>query len=220
MNSLGQKQLQEDAENPRLCDFCGESTALLYCRADSAKLCLACDRQVHSTNQLFTKHTRWLLCDRCDSTPATIFCCTDCSVFCQNCDWESHNNNGSFQSLHDRRPLEGFTGCPSVNELLGILGFEDLSKKGLLFGDDCIGTCGQRDGEEDVNSGIESENIYGFSDMLVWETPSVVSLDDFIVSNSSSPGHNFQAMGVPPLPKVCFILQLSTMICDFLSLTK
>ncbi|KAK9945590.1 hypothetical protein M0R45_011098 [Rubus argutus] len=38
----------------------------------------------------------------------------------------------------------------------------------------------------------------GFSDLLVWETPSVVSLDDMIVSN---PAHKFQAMGVPPLPK-------------------
>lgn len=208
MNCAANKQ--QDAVNPRLCDFCGESKALLYCRADSAKLCLACDREVHSTNQLFTKHTRWLLCDACDSTPATIFCRTESSVFCQNCDWESHNNQ-SLQSVHDRRPLESFTGCPSVNELLGILGFENVSKKCLLFGDGDDGIAAAAAAAagglgENVSSysDNEGENIYGFSDMLVWETPSVVSLDDLIMSNSSSPGHSFQAMGVPPLPKVCF----------------
>ncbi|CAL5362035.1 unnamed protein product [Camellia sinensis] len=55
---------EQDQENSktqkRICDFCGESQALLYCRADSAKLCFSCDQQVHSTNQLFTKHTHSL----------------------------------------------------------------------------------------------------------------------------------------------------------------
>ncbi|CAI9108030.1 OLC1v1007539C1 [Oldenlandia corymbosa var. corymbosa] len=190
----------------RLCVFCGEATAVLYCRADSAKLCLACDRQVHSTNQLFTKHTRWLLCDSCDSTPATIFCRTHAAVLCQNCDWDHHNNNSTGQ--HDRRPLEGFSGCPSASELLGILGFDSdvAGKKGAAP----VGKV-----MSDVNNNIErddGENVYGFSDFLVWETPSVVSLDDLIVppqrggdddcsSGGAGGGHAFQAMGVPPLPK-------------------
>ncbi|KAL3531422.1 hypothetical protein ACH5RR_010744 [Cinchona calisaya] len=193
MNS--QKSERGGVGRRRLCDFCGEAMALVYCRADSAKLCLACDRQVHSTNQLFTKHTRWLLCDACDTTPATIFCFTDTSVLCQNCDWENHTNC-SLPAVHDRRPLEGFGGCPSVSELLGFLGFEELSKKALLFGDDSADP-----GEINDNNG---DNIYGLSsDLLVWETPSVVSLDDLIMSNdSSSAGRSLQSiMGVPPLPK-------------------
>lgn len=177
------KEDQEDQQQPqrrRLCDFCGDNTALLYCRADSAKLCFSCDREVHSTNQLFTKHTRWLLCDLCDSSPASILCCTDSSVLCQNCDWESHKQSHS--PIHERRPLEGFTGCPSVSELLSILGFEDLGKKALLYGDS-----------------VSSDGGYGFSDWVIWDTPSVVSLDDLIANNDSAP--NFQAVGVPPLPK-------------------
>ncbi|XP_073040707.1 zinc finger protein CONSTANS-LIKE 13 [Primulina eburnea] len=162
----------------RLCDFCNESTALLYCRADSAKLCLNCDREVHSTNQLFAKHSRCLLCDSCDSSPASIFCCSESVVLCQNCDWETHKD---VRCIHDRRPLEWFNGCPSVSELLNILGFEELGKKSLDLGD-----------------GNDEE----WSDLLVWETPSIVSIDDLIVSNDSSDsGHRFQAMGVPPLPK-------------------
>ncbi|KAL3328677.1 hypothetical protein AABB24_036026 [Solanum stoloniferum] len=170
-----QQQQEQEPQRRHLCDFCGNNTALLYCRADSAKLCFTCDREVHSTNQLFTKHTRWLLCNLCDSSPASILCCTESSVLCQNCDWESHNKQ---LSLHERRPLEGFSGCPSVSELLSILGFEDLGKKELLYGGD---------------------GGYGFSDWVIWDTPSVVSLDDLIANNDSE--HNFQAIGVPPLPK-------------------
>ncbi|KAL0419980.1 UNVERIFIED_CONTAM: Zinc finger protein CONSTANS-LIKE 13 [Sesamum radiatum] len=92
----------------RLCDFCNESKALLYCRADSARLCFNCDREVHSTNPLFKKHNRSLLCDSCNSSPSSIFCCTESAVLCQNCDWENHNN---FKSIHDRRPIEGLMGA-------------------------------------------------------------------------------------------------------------
>ncbi|KAG8389434.1 hypothetical protein BUALT_Bualt02G0229100 [Buddleja alternifolia] len=158
-----------------LCDFCDESKAVLYCRADSAKLCLSCDREVHSTNQLFKKHNRSLLCDSCNSSPSSIFCCTESAVLCQNCDWETHKNYGS---VHNRRPIEGFNGCPSLCELLNFLGLEDLGKKKLDYEDE------------------------GLLDMLVWETPNVVSLDDLIVPNDcNDSGRSFQAMGVPPLPK-------------------
>ncbi|EYU46711.1 hypothetical protein ABFS82_04G016700 [Erythranthe guttata] len=170
--------MTEQQQTDRLCDFCNESKALLYCRADSAKLCLKCDLEVHSTNQLFRKHSRSLLCDSCNSSPASIFCSTESAVLCQNCDWETHNNA---RSAHDRRPLEGFNGCPSLTELLGYLGLEDLGKKSFDFG-------GENDGD--------------WLDLLVWETPSIASLDDLIASNDcadSSP--SFQAMGVPPLPK-------------------
>ncbi|KAL6564250.1 hypothetical protein OROMI_015700 [Orobanche minor] len=172
---------QENHAPIRLCDFCNETKALLYCRADSAKLCFNCDREVHSTNQLFRKHSRFLLCNSCNSSPSSIFCCTESAVLCENCDWETHKN---FGSIHDRRPLEGFNGCPSVSELLNFLGLEDLSQKSLSHG-------GGGDGKDDE-----------FLDFLVWETPSIVCLDDLIVANDSvESGRSFPAMGVPPLPK-------------------
>ncbi|XP_052185731.1 zinc finger protein CONSTANS-LIKE 13 [Diospyros lotus] len=170
---------EDESKESRICDFCGECIALLYCRADSAKLCFSCDREVHSTNPLFTKHTRSQLCDSCDSKPATILCATENSALCQNCDWERHAQ--SLSSLHERRPLEGFTGCPSVTELLGFVGFEDVGKKALTG----------------VGAGAGAGD--DLLDLLVWDTPSIVTLDDLIVSNSSE--HCFQAMGVPPLPK-------------------
>ncbi|KAK3041456.1 hypothetical protein RJ639_000433 [Escallonia herrerae] len=180
---LEQDQVDQRTQN-RLCDFCSASTATLYCRADSAKLCLTCDREVHSTNQLFIKHTRSLLCDACDSSPASIFCSTHGSVFCQNCDWESHSL--SLSPVHDRRPVEWFSGRPSVTDLLSIFGVDDLGKKGQGVVFDADGLVGY--GSDD-----------GLSDYLVWDTPSFASLDDLIACSGSE--HNFQAMGVPPLPK-------------------
>lgn len=169
-------------EKQSLCDFCGDLRAVLYCRADSAKLCLKCDHKVHSTNQLFTKHTRSVLCDACDSSPSSIFCSTHCSVLCQNCDWESHRISQS--TVHDRRPIEGFMGCPSVAELLANFGFDELGKKKK---------------SDDKSDGLEESENFEFSDYLIWDTPSVVSLDDLISSDGSD--HNFQATGFPPLPK-------------------
>ncbi|KAK9281990.1 hypothetical protein L1049_004901 [Liquidambar formosana] len=180
-----EEEEQNTRSHQRLCDFCGDLTALLYCRADSARLCFACDREVHSTNQLFTKHTRSQLCDACDASPASILCSTEALVLCQNCDWERHNR--SVSSIHDRRPLEGFTGCPPVFELCSIVGAEDMGNKGLFGSDESGGDC------------LGGSGVYGFSDYFVWETPTVGSFDDLIGSMDSS--HGFQAIGVPPLPK-------------------
>ncbi|GAB4829689.1 hypothetical protein Ancab_019343 [Ancistrocladus abbreviatus] len=176
----------------RLCDFCGESVALLYCRADSAKLCLACDREVHFTNQLFTKHTRSQLCDACDSSPASIYCSTERSVLCQNCDYELHDSLKISNPIHDRRPLEGFTGCPSVCQLTTFVGLENFDVKSLLLSDDC----------EDLGGGFFGgcEENDGISDLLVWDTPAIINIDELIVSTDHR-SHNIQALGVPPLPK-------------------
>nr|QVG73931.1 COL4 [Tamarix hispida] len=191
------RQNMKTQNQKRICDFCGESTALLYCRADSAKLCFACDREVHSTNQLFTKHTRWQLCDVCDSSPASIFCFTERLVLCQNCDFESHNSVRN-SLVHDRRPLEGFNGCPSLSELSVHVGFVDVDCKSLLLGDE---------GENAVAGGgsfggrllDENNDDDDISDLLFWGTPAIVSIDELIVSSGKD--HMFQAVGVPPLPK-------------------
>ncbi|CAL1401353.1 unnamed protein product [Linum trigynum] len=58
MNAPPKSEEQDDVPKPppppRLCDYCNQATVVLYCRADSAMLCLACDREVHFTNQLFS----------------------------------------------------------------------------------------------------------------------------------------------------------------------
>ncbi|XP_021762490.1 zinc finger protein CONSTANS-LIKE 15-like [Chenopodium quinoa] len=40
------------------CDYCSKNAAVLFCEADSANLCLLCDREIHSANSLSLKHLR------------------------------------------------------------------------------------------------------------------------------------------------------------------
>ncbi|RXH79943.1 hypothetical protein DVH24_041090 [Malus domestica] len=111
------------------CDFCSDQPAVLYCRADSAKLCLFCDQHVHSANLLSRKHVRSQICDNCSSEAVSVRCSTDNLVLCQECDWDAHGSC-SVTAAHDRTPLEGFSGCPSALELASLLGL-DLQDKNL-----------------------------------------------------------------------------------------
>lgn len=45
-------------EPPPKCHHCGAASAAVYCGADSANLCLLCDRAVHSANALSLQHVR------------------------------------------------------------------------------------------------------------------------------------------------------------------
>uniref|UniRef100_A0A1D1XLJ6 Zinc finger protein CONSTANS-LIKE 15 n=1 Tax=Anthurium amnicola TaxID=1678845 RepID=A0A1D1XLJ6_9ARAE len=110
------------------CDFCGEGAAVLYCRADSAKLCLFCDQQVHTANALSRKHLRSQICDNCGSEPVATRCSTDGLALCQECDGDAHGACASAASSHARSPVEAFSGCPSALELASLWGF-DLAGK-------------------------------------------------------------------------------------------
>lgn len=110
------------------CDFCNEQVAIFYCRADSAKLCLICDRHVHSANALSRKHVRSQICDNCGSKPVSVRCVTDNLVLCQDCDWDAHGSC-AVSASHDRNPVEGFSGCPSAVELASVWGIEIQDKK-------------------------------------------------------------------------------------------
>ncbi|KAK4847286.1 hypothetical protein QYF36_000388 [Acer negundo] len=169
----------------RLCDYCNDRRAVLYCRADSAKLCFSCDREVHSTNQLFSKHSRSQLCDICGDSPASIFCQTEHSVLCSNCDWENHTTL-YVSPVHNRRPIESFNGCPSVTELLTFVGFDDLDNKALFSIDDDNNNYNYLDGD-------------GLSEYFDWEANDFVSIDNLIVPSDAA--HNYQALDVPSLPK-------------------
>ncbi|XP_051116453.1 zinc finger protein CONSTANS-LIKE 14 [Andrographis paniculata] len=110
------------------CDFCGERPAILYCRADSAKLCLSCDQHVHAANALSKKHVRSQICDNCGGEPASVRCATDGLVLCQECDWDAHGSC-SVAAAHDRCPIEGFSGCPTAVELAASWGLEIVEEK-------------------------------------------------------------------------------------------
>ncbi|KAI3407860.1 CCT domain-containing protein [Psidium guajava] len=109
----------DDAAVP--CDFCAGRSAVLYCPADSARLCLPCDRHVHSANLLSRKHVRSQICDACSSEPASAFCPAEDLALCHNCDLDA--SGGCSASPHVRDyPAEGFSGCPSSLELASLWG--------------------------------------------------------------------------------------------------
>lgn len=97
-----------------LCDFCGVVRAVVYCKSDSARLCLHCDGCVHSANSLSCRHSRYLLCDKCNSQPAIVRCMDHKLSSCQGCDW---NRNECSVLGHRRLALNCYTGCPSLAEL-------------------------------------------------------------------------------------------------------
>ncbi|GJN33350.1 hypothetical protein PR202_gb21942 [Eleusine coracana subsp. coracana] len=105
------------------CDYCAGMPAVVYCRADSARLCLPCDRHVHGANTVSTRHARAPLCAACLAAPA-VFGRHGCGGFlCGNCDFEERDRNeGSGSLRHDRAAVEGYTGCPSIGDLAAILG--------------------------------------------------------------------------------------------------
>lgn len=108
-----------------LCDVCKVDRAVVYCKSDVAKLCLHCDRNVHSSNFLFRKHTRSLICGKCSSEPAIIRYANSAVCLCEGCDSSSENGR------HDQhQKLDCYSGCPSPAELMTKIlseGFDDDS---------------------------------------------------------------------------------------------
>ncbi|KAJ3683763.1 hypothetical protein LUZ60_013990 [Juncus effusus] len=155
------------------CDFCSAAPPVIFCRADSARLCLGCDRQVHAANTVSSRHSRSILCDTCHSSASTFFCSSpSCNSFlCSNCDFDLHGN-GDMGFEHERRGVEGYVGCPNGAELATALGVR-IDEKG---------------GEE------------GFRVMeMEKEKEKVFRLEDLIVPTTAC--HGFHPLQTPPLPK-------------------
>ncbi|XP_056168582.1 zinc finger protein CONSTANS-LIKE 14-like [Syzygium oleosum] len=112
------------------CDFCAGRAAVLYCGADSARLCLPCDRLVHSANLLSRKHLRSRICDACSSEPAAALRPAGNLALCHGCDLDARGGGGSSSASasasasHARgaAAAEGFSGCPSSIELASLWG--------------------------------------------------------------------------------------------------
>ncbi|KAL1314573.1 hypothetical protein HN51_041378 [Arachis hypogaea] len=130
------------------CDYCDSKTAVLFCRADSAKLCISCDQHVHSANALSLKHVRSQICDNCRNEPAAVRCATDNLVLCNDCDSDAHNSSSVAISLHARHRLHGFSGCPPALEIAAALGIE------LKFNSNCNGGSGNTSGFDEIKGPV------------------------------------------------------------------
>ncbi|XP_022752087.1 B-box zinc finger protein 21-like [Durio zibethinus] len=99
------------------CDVCNQEEASMFCTADEAALCDACDHSVHHANKLASKHQRFLLlhpssskqvpvCDICQEKRAFLFCQQDRAILCRDCDVPIHAANEHTQK-HNRFLLTG-----------------------------------------------------------------------------------------------------------------
>lgn len=98
------------------CDVCDKDEASLFCVADEAALCTACDHRVHHANKLAGKHQRFSLlqpstkqaplCDICQDRRAFLFCQEDRAILCRECDIPIHKANEHTQK-HNRYLLTG-----------------------------------------------------------------------------------------------------------------
>ncbi|KAJ4838093.1 B-box zinc finger protein 19 [Turnera subulata] len=102
-----------------LCDVCESAAAILFCAADEAALCRACDEKVHLCNKLASRHVRVGLanpsavprCDICENAPAFFYCEIDGSSLCLQCDMIVHvggkRTHGRYLLLRQRVEFPG-----------------------------------------------------------------------------------------------------------------
>lgn len=100
---------------PKPCDACHASSAVVYCRADAAYLCVGCDGKVHGANKLASRHERVWMCEVCELAPAVVTCKADAAALCVSCDTDIHSAN-PLARRHERVPVTPFFECPSLSK--------------------------------------------------------------------------------------------------------
>uniref|UniRef100_A0A5B6ZXX5 Putative zinc finger protein CONSTANS-LIKE 5 n=1 Tax=Davidia involucrata TaxID=16924 RepID=A0A5B6ZXX5_DAVIN len=89
------------------CDSCKLGAAALFCRADSAFLCMGCDSKIHGANRLASRHERVWMCEVCEQAPASVTCKADAAALCVTCDRDIHSAN-PLARRHERVPVVPF----------------------------------------------------------------------------------------------------------------
>lgn len=163
-----------------ICDFCGAQRSMVYCRSDSASLCLSCDRNVHSANELSKRHARTLICERCNDQPAFVRCVEERLSLCQNCDWVGHGASTS-NALHNRQQITCYSGCPTSAQLSNIWSFifenNSVNEQGfdLLTIDENGSGLTEKESEIDVSTPGDGNDVLttGDSSVLMGSAASV-----------------------------------------------
>ncbi|KAK6146836.1 hypothetical protein DH2020_020705 [Rehmannia glutinosa] len=125
---------------------------IVYCKSDSAHLCLSCDAKVHSANALSYRHPRTLVCESCRYRPASVRCFDHEMFMCQNCDTSHHRV--SFQ--HHKKDISCYVGCPSAKDLAVLWGFglDELEKNCVAKDQSVCSSLTTADYGHDVNSSV------------------------------------------------------------------
>lgn len=130
----------------RTCDSCQSAACRVYCRADSAYLCVGCDSCIHAANWVASRHERVWVCEACESAAATITCKADAAALCAACDADIHSAN-PLARRHHRVPI-----LPIPGHLFGV---SQPAIRPVYHGDDVSGDGFA--GEEEVGPQVEDE---------------------------------------------------------------
>lgn len=137
----------------RACDTCRSAPCAVFCRADSAYLCAACDARIHAANRVASRHERVWVCEACERAPAAFLCKADAASLCSTCDADIHSAN-PLASRHQRvpiLPISGYLYGPPAT----LLGAEDEG----FVGGGCGGGCEvEEEEDEGVDHDMEDEN--------------------------------------------------------------
>ncbi|CAI9098584.1 OLC1v1035258C1 [Oldenlandia corymbosa var. corymbosa] len=89
------------------CDYCHTSSAILFCKTDSAFLCMNCDAKMHAATKIGSRHERVWMCEVCEQAPAVVTCKADAAALCVSCDRDIHSAN-PLARRHERIPVVPF----------------------------------------------------------------------------------------------------------------
>ncbi|KAM7274975.1 hypothetical protein ACFE04_016841 [Oxalis oulophora] len=154
----------------KLCDSCKSASATLFCRADSAFLCVNCDTKIHAANKLASRHARVWVCEVCEQAPAHVTCKADAAALCVTCDRDIHSVN-PLARRHERVAVIPFyhsVECKAPNNILDDGGgyFTDVNGDAeeaeaaswLLPADPTSKAGGVEEEEEEINNNNNNNN--------------------------------------------------------------
>lgn len=137
------------------CDSCKSAASAVFCRADSAFLCLTCDSKIHCTTKLALRHERVWMCEVCEQAPAAVTCKADAAALCVTCDSDIHSAN-PLASRHERVPVE-----PFLDSVDSIVNFSSA----FNFGKETMGTCSSEH-TEGASWNITNPNLIGSNKLV------------------------------------------------------
>eukprot|EP00232_Nephroselmis_pyriformis_P029662 CAMPEP_0182857594 /NCGR_PEP_ID=MMETSP0034_2-20130328/3135_1 /TAXON_ID=156128 /ORGANISM="Nephroselmis pyriformis, Strain CCMP717" /LENGTH=398 /DNA_ID=CAMNT_0024988841 /DNA_START=420 /DNA_END=1616 /DNA_ORIENTATION=- len=157
------------------CQCCQASPAVLFCPSHQARLCIACDIDVHPSTT-HANHERSWLCDTCYSAPSMVHLPAQSAVVCAACD--STIQNAGDALVQERMPVAGFSRCPTMKDAVtqhhvhhlsryatgGAGGFPDLTTDleiGSWANDGDIGWYGSQTGGHGHGHGQEQAMLRG-----------------------------------------------------------
>lgn len=103
-NLFEQEAVGRSTPTARPCDGRHAVQSVVYCHSDAKCLCMSCDKQVHSANEVASCHERVHVCEVCKSASTVLTCCADAPTLCTTCDAKVHSAN-TLAQRHQRVPV-------------------------------------------------------------------------------------------------------------------